>query len=229
LADFQYNVKNIIILASGRYLLRIQWVVAVSAKCLEERQHLPRKLISLDVKLSMACVAACQVAQNLTLVNALRNAGRELCANGSEMANGRQCLWIIYKYFASPNDGDADRGLSLNYSVLDLALIKLQGKDEGLERYWTKWTTTIANIPDEGGPRSVFQHLFVDEMWDAPLIEAYVLMCDEADPGTEKHTWEWLLSASFQRKRQRTSTTNAKVTSGRKSFNNNRREKTTRR
>jgi hypothetical protein len=76
----------------------------------------------------MACVAACQVARNITLVNALGNAGTQLRANGSEMANGRQCLWIIYKHFASPNDGDTDRGLSPNYSVLDLQLIKLQGE-----------------------------------------------------------------------------------------------------
>jgi hypothetical protein len=180
-------------------------VATLRAKSLEEL-HVPRKLLSSDMKLSVACVTACGVAQNHTLVEALRKAGREFRKNGSDVANGRQCLWIIYKYFASPNACDIDQGLSPNYSVLDLALIKLQGGDEGLETYWTKWTTTITNIPDKGGRRSVFQHLFVDEMRDAPLMETYVLACDEADPGAEKHTWEWLLmkgQASFQRERER--------------------------
>jgi hypothetical protein len=150
-------------------------------------------------------MTACSVAQHYPLVDAVREAGREWCKNGSDVANGRQSLWIIYKYFASPNAGDIDQGLSPNYSVLDLAIIKLQGKDEGLEKYWTKWTTTISNIADKGGRRSVFQHLFVNEMREAPLMDAYVLAYDEADPGTEKHTWEWLLKkgqASFQRKRE---------------------------
>jgi hypothetical protein len=154
----------------------------------------------------MACVVSCQLAQNTTLVNDLRNAGRQLCANGSEMANGRQSLWIIYKHFASPNDGDTERGLSPNYSILDLQLAQMKGEDEGLERYWTQWITTIAHIPDEEGSRSVFQHLFVDEMRLAPLTQTYVLVCNEADAGTEKHTWEWLLKkgqASFQRERAR--------------------------
>jgi hypothetical protein len=194
-------------LASGRYHLRIRWIDAtLSAKSLADLQRVPRKRTSLDMKLSMACVAACQLAQNIILVAALRNAGRQLRANGSEMANGRQCLWIIYKHFASPNDGDADRGLNPNYSVLDLQLIKLQEEDEGLEKYCTQWTTTIANIPDEGRLRSAFQHLFVDEMRIAPLVEPYVLVCDEAGPGAEKHTWEWLLKkgqVSFQRKSER--------------------------
>jgi hypothetical protein len=201
LADFQYNVKTSIMLASGRYLRRIGWVIATL-----ELQRVPRKLISLDMKLSIACVTACSVARHYPLVEALRQAGRELCANGSDVANGRQSLWIIYKYFARPNTGDVDQGLSVTYSVLDLVLIKLQGRDEGLEKYWTKWAKTISNIADGGGRRSVFEHLFVDEMWDAPLMDAYVLAYDEADPGTEKHTWEWLLKtgqASFQRKRER--------------------------
>jgi hypothetical protein len=129
-----------------------------------------------------------------------------LCANGSDMANGRQSLWIIYKYFASPNTGDVDQGLSVTYSVLDLALIEAQGGDEGLEKYWTKWTKTISNVADGGGRRSVFEHLFVDEMREAPLMDAYVLAYDEADPGAEKHTWWCLLKkgqASFQRERER--------------------------
>jgi hypothetical protein len=59
---------------------------------------------------------------------------------------------------------------------------------------------------DGGGHRSVFEHLFVNEMRDAPLMTAYVLEYDEADPGAEKHTWVWLLKkgrASFQRERER--------------------------
>jgi hypothetical protein len=204
LGDFQFNVEICIIMASGRYHLRIEWIDAtLSAKSLTDLQRVPWKLTSLDMKLSMACVA---LARNVILVNALRDAGSQLCANGSEMANGRQCLWIIYKYFASPNDGDADRGLSPNYSVLELQLIKLQGGDEGLERYCAQWITTIAKIPGEGGPRSVFQHLFVDEMRLAPLMESYVLIYDEADAGADKNTWEWLLKkgqASFQRERER--------------------------
>jgi hypothetical protein len=207
LGDFQFNVKNCIRMASGRYNLRIKWIDAtLSAQSLTNLQRVPKTLTSLDIKLSMACVAACQLARNVIFVNALRDAGRQLCANGSEMATGRQCLWIIYKHFASPNDGDTDRRLSPNYSVLDLQLIKLQGGDEGLERYWAQWISTIANRPDEGGPRSVFQHLFVDEMRLAPLVESYVHIYDEADAGTDKHTWEWLLKkgqASFQRKRER--------------------------
>jgi hypothetical protein len=207
LGDFQFNVENCIIMASGRYHNRIQWIDAtLMAKNLADLQRAPRKLTSLDMKLSMACVVACQLAQNTTLVNDLRNAGRQSCANGSEMANGRQSLWIIYKHFASPNDGDTERGLSPNYSILDLQLIQLKGEDEGLERYWAQWITTIAGIPDGGGDRSVFQYLFVNEMRLAPLMQTYVLVCDEADKGTEKHMWEWLLKkgrASFQRKRER--------------------------
>ena len=43
-------------------------------------------------------------------------------------------------------------------------------------------------------------------MRDAPLVTACVLEYDEADPGTEKYTWEGLLKkgrASFQRKIER--------------------------
>jgi hypothetical protein len=127
LADFQCNVKASIMLASGRYLRRIGWVIAtLHAKDPQELQRVPRKLISLDMKLSIACVAACSVAQHYPLVEALRQAGRELCANGSDMANGRQSLWI--KYFASPDTGDVDQGLSITYSVLDLVLIKSRGE-----------------------------------------------------------------------------------------------------
>ena len=205
LGDFQFNVKSCVVLASGRYHNRVRWIDAtLMAKSLADLQRVPRKLTSLDMKLSMACVVACQLAQNTTLVNDLRNAGRQLCANGSEMANGRQSLWIIYKHFASPNDGDTKRGLSPNYSILGLQIIKLKGKDEGLETYWAQWITTIVGIPDGGGDHSVFQYLFADEMRHAPLMATYVLEYDEADKGAEKHTWEWLLKKgrdSFQRKR----------------------------
>jgi hypothetical protein len=207
LADFQYNVEANVMLSSGRYLRRIEWVIAtLHAKHSKDLQRVPRKLISLDTKLSVACVIACSVAQRNPLIGTLRQACRDLCANGSDVANGRQSLWFIYKYFASRNTGDVDQGLSVTYSVLDLTYIKLQGGNEGLEKYWNTWAKTISNIADGGGRRSVFEHLFVDEMREAPLVEAYVLEYDEADPGAEKHTWGWLLKtgqASFQRKRGR--------------------------
>jgi hypothetical protein len=181
-------------------------IATLRAQCPKELQRVPRQLISLDTKLSRACVTACSVAQHYPLVEALRQAGRGLRANGSDAANGRQSLWVICEYFASPNTGDFDQGLSVTYSVLDLALIKLQGRDEGLEKYRTKWAKTMSNKAEGGGRRSVFEHLFVDEMRDAPLMGAYVLAYDEADPGAEKHAWEWLLKkgqASFRCKRER--------------------------
>jgi hypothetical protein len=77
LGDFQFNVEMCIIMASGQYHLRTQWIDAtLRAKNLADLQRAPRKLTSLDMKLSMACVFACQLAQNTTLVNDLCNAGR---------------------------------------------------------------------------------------------------------------------------------------------------------
>jgi hypothetical protein len=64
---------------------------------------------------------------------------------------------------------------------------------------------TISRIVDVGH-RSIFDYLVVNQMRNAPLMTAYVLDYDEADVGTEKRTWEWLLQkgrASFQRKRER--------------------------
>jgi hypothetical protein len=86
------------------------------------------------------------------------------------------------------------------------SLVAKKGKDEGLGNYWTQWLINVAGIPDGGGDHSVFQYLFADEIRNAPLVATYVLEYDEADKGTEKHTWEWLLKKgrdSFQRKRER--------------------------
>jgi hypothetical protein len=107
--------------------------------------------------------------------------------------NGRQCLWRIYKCLAVPNL--ANQGLRVTFTVIDLAHIKLFGGNAGLEKFWNKWRKRVARIIE-----------FVDEMRNVPLMAAYVSEYEEADVGTEKHTWEWLLDkgrASFQRERER--------------------------
>jgi hypothetical protein len=89
--------------------------------------------------------------------------------------------------------------------VIDVTYIKLIGGDAGLGKFWNKWRKCIARII-EVGHRPIFEHFFVGEMRNAPLMAAYVLEYDEADVGTGKHTWEWLLEkgrASFQRERER--------------------------
>jgi hypothetical protein len=129
LADFQFNVKADIMLASGRHHRRVAWVIATTrAKDSAELQHVPRKLLSLDMKLSVACMTACCLAHRNQLIETLRQAGRDMCTNGSDMCNGRQSLWCIYKFFSSPNTGGVDQGLRVTYSVLDLPFIKFQGE-----------------------------------------------------------------------------------------------------
>jgi hypothetical protein len=197
-------MSKLIMLASGRHHRRIPWIIATTyEKDPAELSRVPRKLLTLDMKLSIACMTVC--CHHNQLAETLRQAGRE-CKNGSDMYNGRQSLWYIYKFYASPHTGGADQGLRVTYSVLDLPFIKLHGGDEGLEKYWIKWTKTISTIVGGGGHRSIFEHLFVNQMRDAPLVTAYVLEYDEVDPEDEKHTWKWLLKkgrASFQRKRER--------------------------
>jgi hypothetical protein len=93
LAEFQFNVKANIMLASGRHHRRVAWVIAATlAKVLTELLRVPRKLLSLDMKWSIACVTACSVVRHNQLIETLRLAGRDMRANGSEMCNGRQSL-----------------------------------------------------------------------------------------------------------------------------------------
>jgi hypothetical protein len=191
LEDFQVNIETSIMVASGRHHRRLQWIIATTlAKHPDELSRVPRKLMSLDLKQSVACLIVCCNRNYLSEI--LRRAGGEI-RNDSDMCNGRRCLWRIYEYFASPSAGSTDHGLRVAYSVLDLGLIQLYGEDAGLERFWNKWAKTMSKITDGGGHRSIFEHLFVNQMRNAPLMTACVLEYDEADVGTEKHTWEWLL------------------------------------
>ena len=158
--------------ASGRHHRRLQWIIATAlAKDPEELSRVPRKLMSLDLKLSVARLAECATRNYLTDI--LRRAGRR-SRNDSDMCNGRQCLWRIYKYFASPSTGNANQGLRVTYAVVDLSLIKLFGEDAGLGGFWNKWAKTISKIIDVGH-RSIFERLFANQMRNAPLMTACVL------------------------------------------------------
>jgi hypothetical protein len=204
LADFQFGIKTNIMLASGRHHRRLPWIIASTcAKDPGELSRVPRELLTSDLKLSVACVVVCCNRNQLTEI--LRQAGGG-SNNGSDMRNGCRRLWCIYKFFSSPNAGGADQGLRVTCLVLDFPFVKLYGGDEGLGKFWTKWTKTIFGVANGGGHRSVFEHLFVNQMRNAPPMTACVLDYDEADPEDEKHTWEWLLKkgrASFQHERER--------------------------
>jgi hypothetical protein len=188
LDDFQFAVKNTIMVVSGRHNRRLKCIIATTlAKHPDELDRVSRKLVSLDIKLSVACLAACATRSHLNDI--LRQAGVD-GKNESDVCDGRQCLWHIYKYFAVPNI--ANQGLGVTFTVIDLTYIKLIGGNAGLGEFWNERRKCVARIV-EVAHRSIFEHFFVGEMRNAPLMGAYVLEYDEADVGTEKHTWEWLL------------------------------------
>jgi hypothetical protein len=74
LDDFQFAVKNIIMVVSGRRNRRLKWTIATTlAKDPSELDRVSRKLMSLDIKLSVACLAACPTHSHLNDI--LRQAG----------------------------------------------------------------------------------------------------------------------------------------------------------
>jgi hypothetical protein len=95
LEEFQFVVENIIMVVSGRHHRRLKWIIAATlAKHPDKLDRVPRKLMSLDSKLSVACLAACATRGHLNDI--MRQAGVD-SKNDSDMCNGRQCLWRIYK------------------------------------------------------------------------------------------------------------------------------------
>jgi hypothetical protein len=142
LDDFQFAVENTIMVVSGRHNRRLKWIIAtIHAKDPSELDRASRKLMSLDIKLSVACLAACATHSHLNDI--LRQAGPNR-PNDSGVCDGRQRLWRIYKYFAVPNL--ANQGLGVTFAAIDFAHIKLIGGNAGLGKFWNKRRKCVARI-----------------------------------------------------------------------------------
>jgi hypothetical protein len=144
LDKYQFAIKNLIALASGRCDRRTAWIDAVAqAKRPEDLEHVPKKCRSLDMKLSIAAFASCD--KNTPLYGLLRREGKK-SGNSNDVGNGRQCLWRIYNHFALPSM--ATDGLEVTRTVIDLTAIKLIGGDNGLEDFWNRWRDCVIHVVD---------------------------------------------------------------------------------
>jgi hypothetical protein len=182
LESFQFGVFTAVTIASGRYSQRGAWSKCIIyARSPRELSHIARKCRGLDYKLQYTAMDICW--RNRDLYELLRRLGEDT-GNASQVCNGRQCLWRIYSYFSLP--GSATLGLKVTYTVLDLSTIKLVGGNEGLVRCWGAWSHCVKRVMDNP-PRTACEHLFVDEMRQAPMMLKYVR---EYDDSTEGHVHE---------------------------------------
>jgi hypothetical protein len=187
LGDFQYVVAQTVVLASGRGDKRMAWFnEIVTARSPDELWHVPTKRRSLDLKLTVAAMTACEDVP--AIYNVLRREGMKVHKE-MRILNGRQCVWYIYKHFASPNV--SQHGLKVSYTVIDLTRAKLRYGDKGLVEYWDKWIGRISNIR-RLPRRSEYQDIFVDEMRKSDVMEVYVREFDDMKDNDRNKTWEWL-------------------------------------
>jgi hypothetical protein len=136
--------------------------------------------------LTVAVVTAC--ADVPAIYNVLRREG-EKAHNEIRMLNGRQCVWCIYKHFASPNV--SQRGLNVSCTVIDLTRAKLRDGDQGLVKYWDERIVCVSNIR-RLLRRSEYQEMFADDVRKSDVMKVYVVEFDDRKGNDRNKTWGWL-------------------------------------